>query len=151
MGLVVPWHVGSSWTRDQTRVSCIGKQSLYHWATREAPQQVIFHHVLSFSGFMNSRLIGALGKLFLVASSGLRSRGFVVWLGQTPCRHFLFRFHQLSSGLEGPSSLKLGVLGVQICMRQAYANFSGALFLLSSTLAVLRAKAAFSVVSWDRE
>ena len=27
---------GSSWTRDQTCVSCIGKQILYHWATREA-------------------------------------------------------------------------------------------------------------------
>ena len=30
MGLVTPWHVGSSHTRDQTRVSCIGRQILYH-------------------------------------------------------------------------------------------------------------------------
>ena len=29
--------MGSSWTRDQTCVSCIGRQILYHWATREAP------------------------------------------------------------------------------------------------------------------
>ena len=35
-GLVVLWHVGSSRTRDQTCVSCIGKRILYHWATREA-------------------------------------------------------------------------------------------------------------------
>ena len=35
-GLVALWHVGSSRTRDGTRVSCIGKQVLYHWATREA-------------------------------------------------------------------------------------------------------------------
>ena len=35
-GLVVPQHVGSSQTRDQTHVSCIGRQILYHWATREA-------------------------------------------------------------------------------------------------------------------
>ena len=28
---------GSSWPRDPTCVSCIGKQILYHWATREAP------------------------------------------------------------------------------------------------------------------
>ena len=28
---------GSSLTRDWTRVSCIGRQILYHWATREAP------------------------------------------------------------------------------------------------------------------
>ena len=28
---------GSSWFRDQTRVSCIGRWVLYCWATREAP------------------------------------------------------------------------------------------------------------------
>ena len=28
---------GASWPRDQTHVSCIGKQILYCWATREAP------------------------------------------------------------------------------------------------------------------
>ena len=32
-------HVESSRTRDQTRVSCIGRQILYHWATRETPAQ----------------------------------------------------------------------------------------------------------------
>ena len=29
-------HVGSSWTSDWTGVSCIGRQILYHWTTREA-------------------------------------------------------------------------------------------------------------------
>ena len=38
-GLVAPWHVGSSQTRDRTRVSCIGRQSLIHWATREVWKQ----------------------------------------------------------------------------------------------------------------
>jgi len=28
-------YLGSSWIRDWTRVSCIGRQILYHWATRE--------------------------------------------------------------------------------------------------------------------
>ena len=28
---------GSSQPRDQTHISCIGRQVLYHWATREAP------------------------------------------------------------------------------------------------------------------
>ena len=28
--------VGSSWVRDWTHVSCIGRQSFYHWAIREA-------------------------------------------------------------------------------------------------------------------
>ena len=35
-GLADLWHVGSSRTRDETCVSCIGRQILYHWATREA-------------------------------------------------------------------------------------------------------------------
>ena len=29
-------HLSISCTRDQTRVSCLGRQILYHWATREA-------------------------------------------------------------------------------------------------------------------
>ena len=36
MGLAVLRHVGSSWARDLTRISCIGRQTLYHWAAREA-------------------------------------------------------------------------------------------------------------------
>ena len=35
-GLVAPRHVGSSQTRAQTRVPCIGRQTLNHRATREA-------------------------------------------------------------------------------------------------------------------
>ena len=36
--VVVPHrHVGYSWTRDWTRVSCIDRWILNHWATREAP------------------------------------------------------------------------------------------------------------------
>ena len=34
-GLVAPQHVASSWIRDRTRVSCIGRWIPYHWATRE--------------------------------------------------------------------------------------------------------------------
>ena len=34
-GLVDPQHVGSSWTRARTRVPCIGRQILNHYATRE--------------------------------------------------------------------------------------------------------------------
>ena len=32
--LVVSWHVGSSWTRDRTSVSCTGRRILNHWTTR---------------------------------------------------------------------------------------------------------------------
>ena len=35
MGLVAPCHVGSSQTRDRTRVPCIGRRILNHCATRE--------------------------------------------------------------------------------------------------------------------
>ena len=35
-GLVAPQHAGSSWTRAQTRVPCIGRRILNHCATREA-------------------------------------------------------------------------------------------------------------------
>ena len=37
VGLVVPWHVESSWTRDQTHVPCIGRQTPNPWTTREVP------------------------------------------------------------------------------------------------------------------
>ena len=36
-GLVVLRHVGSSWTRNGARVSCIGRRTLYHGATRGVP------------------------------------------------------------------------------------------------------------------
>ena len=42
MGLVVPWHVGSSRTRARTRVPCIGSQILNHCTTREVPLAMVF-------------------------------------------------------------------------------------------------------------
>ena len=33
--VAIPYSKGSSWTRDRTHVSCIGKQILYHCATRK--------------------------------------------------------------------------------------------------------------------
>ena len=40
MGLVAPWHVGSSQTRNRTSVPFIARQVLNHWITREAPSWV---------------------------------------------------------------------------------------------------------------
>ena len=37
-GLVALWHVESSWTRNRTYVSCIGRWILNHCTTREVPQ-----------------------------------------------------------------------------------------------------------------
>ena len=37
MSLVAPWQVGSYQIQDQTHVSCIGRQILYHCTTTEVP------------------------------------------------------------------------------------------------------------------
>ena len=42
---VTPQHVGSSWFRDRTCVSCIGRQILYHWATREALNILFWYYI----------------------------------------------------------------------------------------------------------
>ena len=34
--VVISFSRGSSWTKDQIHVSCIGRRILYHWVTREA-------------------------------------------------------------------------------------------------------------------
>ena len=46
------WHVGwvalhveSSWNRDQTLVSCIGRQTFYHWTTREIQGWTFVNHI----------------------------------------------------------------------------------------------------------
>jgi len=40
-GLVAPWRMGSSWTRDGTGVPCIARWILIHWTTREALGKVL--------------------------------------------------------------------------------------------------------------
>ena len=37
---------GSSQPRDQTHISCIGRQILYHWATREAPHKQVSQSII---------------------------------------------------------------------------------------------------------
>ena len=51
LGLVVRWRLGSSQTRDRTCVSCIGRQILYHWATREAQSLVLMNVLLLYHFF----------------------------------------------------------------------------------------------------
>ena len=40
-GLVAPRHVGSSPTRAQTRVPCIGRRILYHWPPGKSPMNIL--------------------------------------------------------------------------------------------------------------
>ena len=42
LGSVAPQHVGSSQTKDQTRVPCTGRQILNHWATKEVANGTLF-------------------------------------------------------------------------------------------------------------
>ena len=44
-GLAAPGYVGSSLTRGQTCVSCIGKQMLNHWTTREVLKSLFFKSI----------------------------------------------------------------------------------------------------------
>ena len=53
VGLVALWHVGSSWTRDWTRISCTGRWILYHWATREAPKLCAFMSLFGIHVFFS--------------------------------------------------------------------------------------------------
>ena len=74
MGLAAPQHVGSSQTRAQTHVPCIGRQILNHCATREAPTQFNFLFFIYFFifGCVASSLLcvgfscGEQGLLFVV-------------------------------------------------------------------------------------
>ena len=54
MGLVAPRHMGSSWTRDRTRVPCIGRQILNHCATRKVLQDFLKLEVI-FQVFFNGQ------------------------------------------------------------------------------------------------
>ena len=49
-GLFAPWHVGSFWTKDRTRVSCIGRRILYlghHGSTRT---RFLIENVIHYTG-----------------------------------------------------------------------------------------------------
>ena len=62
-GLVAPRHVGSSQTRARTHVPCIGRQTLNHCATREAPSLLIFKTFLEIFALC---LFHTLFKSFLI-------------------------------------------------------------------------------------
>ena len=47
MGLIAPWQVGSSWTRDRTHIPLIGRWILIHCATREVPETCVVKFILA--------------------------------------------------------------------------------------------------------
>ena len=56
MGPAAPQHVGSSWTRARTRVPCIGRRTLNHCATREAPRP-FFNWIVCFFRYAGLSLL----------------------------------------------------------------------------------------------
>ena len=54
LGLVAPRHVGSSWTRDQTHVLCIGRQILNHWPPKKVLFLLFFNRICLISLMMSS-------------------------------------------------------------------------------------------------
>ena len=58
---------GSSWPRDQTRISCIGRWILYHWITKEVPGEHIRIYIFCYSILKNisQQCIGQVIKSFI--------------------------------------------------------------------------------------
>ena len=87
-GLVALWHVGSSQTRAQTRVPCIGRQNLNHCATREAPNTVLlllilhrYETVFSLRKITKHFFHGNIGKL---SHPGRQEESSALaWVGKT--------------------------------------------------------------------
>ena len=67
-GLGCPMHVGSSWTRGNTCIPCIGRQILNHWITTEVPK-----------GFWYARITWSLGLVSI----------FTFFLNSDPISHSL--------------------------------------------------------------
>ena len=65
-GLVAPQHVGSSQTRDQTHVPCIGRSVLSHWTTREGPPRSLHWRSVDSSIMGGGLLLDLLEALLAV-------------------------------------------------------------------------------------
>ena len=73
-GPVAPWHVGSSQTRARTRVPCIGRQTLNHCATREAPGpflMFLFVCFFSYCQILRVLCIFWIGVFYQISSANI--------------------------------------------------------------------------------
>ena len=76
-GLVAPWHMGSSQTRDRTRVPCVGRWILNHCATREVPlyclvstmsHLTVRKRISPYSGWSQIHFHDAISLIFFLAA-----------------------------------------------------------------------------------
>ena len=86
-GLVAPWHVGSPWTRAQTRVPCIGRQILNHCATREVP--ILAFIIAFFFTFLRSLFLHSASNYCLVSFHFTLQDSHAYFLQSTSSAHKL--------------------------------------------------------------
>ena len=97
-GIVIYSSRGPSWPRDQSCISCdscIGRQTLYHWATWEVPFYVegtqLLRLICPFSILLCCLV---LGFLIWIVNSGERLSGHAqICLLSSECMHFMRHFH----------------------------------------------------------
>ena len=79
---------GFSWPRDLTHISCIGRQILYHWATREVPLQLELYANIEirhlFSYLLGPFPDGANGKEPTCQYRDVRDTVSIPVLGRSP-------------------------------------------------------------------
>ena len=92
MGLVAPWQVGFSWTRDWTHVPCIGRRILSHWTPGKSLEE-----------YFDFSCLGRATCRIAVSRVGRNLRycwvtSFLVFLSQSPTEaHQLVHVTQLGS------------------------------------------------------
>ena len=104
-GLVALRHVGSSWTRDRTRVPCIGRQILNQCATREAPVDISYMSN-TFCTFLTTR-VPCIGRRILNQCATREAPVDISYMSNTFCT-FLTIFFKL---------IYLATLGLHCCAR----------------------------------
>ena len=97
MGLVAPRHVGSSWIRDQTCVSCILSQIPFYWTIGKARNTLLIDLLLFFISGQS------LSRVWLCDPMNRSTLGL-------PVHHQLLEFththvHRVGDGIEPPRPL----------------------------------------------
>ena len=91
-GLAALRHVGSSWTRVQTCVPCIGRQILNHWSTWEVLERILLSLLLPASLCLSLSLpLSLSASLFCVpdplSQGPCASLSSSLYITQTPVHH----------------------------------------------------------------
>ena len=77
--VAISFSRGSSWPRDWTWVSCIGRQILYHWAAREAPSLDLIVTSWSLVTLDASFTSSSIGQHLLTYMKTPKLRSYGLW------------------------------------------------------------------------